>query len=481
MTIPGEGKTEAATARAVPWRAGLAAAGTSVMFGFVPLAARGLYADGLSTGSLLCWRYLLALVVIFAGIRLARLRLGAALRQGAWRIALVGVSLGAVQTLCYFQSLRRLDTGIAVLLFYTFPVVTLGVERFFFKQPVATAALLCVIVILAGAALIAGPGLHNGTIDPRGLAWAVPGPVIYAFYLAANARLMARHPPLIGAGFLYGGLAAAYLGAALWLGASLPKSAAGWLSLAFLALGPGAVAAVAQSYSMPRLGPATYAIIANCELVTVVVVGAAVLGEKLTPTRALGGGLILAGILLYGWGRTPPRDRTAENPRVAARRPAAGRFWRSGCAALLLVLLPAALAAQQWTQTEPPIDLAHIDMGEINRHGEPVGYHHRANGIDPPSARVLRIVQPPDANGVYRARVELRDPATGAWLDKRAASTFFPDAMSDAEVVAAVLAAFGNGHVRRDGRFVGRSGRGFVIEGWYRSGRILAAYPLRGP
>jgi drug/metabolite transporter (DMT)-like permease len=66
-----------------------------------------------------------------------------------------------------------------------------------------------VIVIFAGAALIAVPGLHSGTIDPLGLAWAVPGPVIYAFYLAANARLMARHPPLIGAGFLYGGLAAA--------------------------------------------------------------------------------------------------------------------------------------------------------------------------------------------------------------------------------------------------------------------------------
>jgi drug/metabolite transporter (DMT)-like permease len=63
---------------------------------------------------------------------------------------------------------------------------------------------------------------------------------------------------------------------------------------------------------MPRLGPPTYAIIANCELVTVVVVGAAVLGEKLTPTSALGGGLILAGILLHGWVRRPQRDRIAK-------------------------------------------------------------------------------------------------------------------------------------------------------------------------
>lgn len=60
---------------------------------------------------------------------------------------------------------------------------------------------------------------------------------------------MARHPPLIAAGLLYGGLAAAYLGAELLLGVSLPVSASGWPSLAFLAVDPGAVAAVSQSYS----------------------------------------------------------------------------------------------------------------------------------------------------------------------------------------------------------------------------------------
>jgi Bacterial EndoU nuclease len=164
------------------------------------------------------------------------------------------------------------------------------------------------------------------------------------------------------------------------------------------------------------------------------------------------------------------------------------RFTRAiGLSALLLVLLPAGLTgrdltpAGRWTATDPPIDFAHIETGEINRHGEAVGYHHRPNGINPPGARVLRIVQPPDANGVYRARVAVRDPASGEWIDKRAASTFFPDAMSDDQVIEAVLAAFLDARVRGDGRFLGDSGRGFAVEGWYQSGRIAAAYPLRGP
>ena len=44
----------------------------------------------------------------------------------------------------------------------------------------------------SGAVLITGPGLVTGRIDPRGLLCAVPGPLIYAFYLTVTARLMGR-------------------------------------------------------------------------------------------------------------------------------------------------------------------------------------------------------------------------------------------------------------------------------------------------
>jgi hypothetical protein len=157
---------------------------------------------------------------------------------------------------------------------------------------------------------------------------------------------------------------------------------------------------------------------------------------------------------------------------------------------LALVLVPAAALARdaggfgpprKWTTTDPPINFVHIEFGEINRRDEAVGFHHRPNGVDPPDARVLQIVQPPDANGIYRARVALRDPATAEWVRKKAPSTFYPDAMTPEEVIDTVLAAFRAADIRHDGQFVGPSGRGFAVEGWYQNGRINAAYPLRGP
>jgi drug/metabolite transporter (DMT)-like permease len=128
-------------------------------------------------------------------------------------------------------------------------------------------------MILTGAAQIAAPGLRGGTIDPHGFLWAAPGPLIYALYLTVNARLMGRHPPLVGAGFLYLGFAGSYLAVVLVSGLEWPQSSAGWQALLFIALGAGALTATLFSYSVPRLGPSSYAIIANCELITVVLIG----------------------------------------------------------------------------------------------------------------------------------------------------------------------------------------------------------------
>src|SRR5271170_8198338 len=205
----------------------------------------------------------------------------AALRGGAWRIAVVGATLGAGQTLCFWESLHTLDTSIAILLFYTYPVLTLALDRLIFKRPIRLRAALCITIIVIGAGLIALPGLRSGGLDPRGLMWILPSPIIYALYLAANSVLMRRHPPLIGAVFLYLGLIATFGGASLYLGLDTPHALGIWLLVLFIALGPGALTVTLFSYSVPRLGPVSYAVIANCELVTVILVGVLALDERL--------------------------------------------------------------------------------------------------------------------------------------------------------------------------------------------------------
>ena len=296
---------EVTAGQAGKWRAASTAVTGSITVGFMPIITLQLFKAGISAPSMLVWRYGLALVPLAAASTMAGHDFRAALRGGAWRIALVGATLGAAQTLCFWESLYTLDTSIAILLFYTYPALTLALDRLIFKRPIRMRAALCVAIILIGAGLITLPGLRGGGLDPRGLAWILPSPIIYALYLAANSVLMRRHPPLIGAVFLYLGLIATFGGASLYLGLDTPHALGIWLLVFFIALGPGALTVTLFSYSVPRLGPVSYTVIANCELVTVILVGVLALGERLTMERATGAGLILCGILLHGFFRRP--------------------------------------------------------------------------------------------------------------------------------------------------------------------------------
>jgi drug/metabolite transporter (DMT)-like permease len=307
------------------WSAALAAIGGSGLVGVMPLAALHLYADGLSPASMLFWRYVIAIIALAAAAALAGLKFSQAWRDGAWRVVLLGATLGAGQTLCFWESIKTLETSIAVLLFYTYPALTLILDRLVFRQNIRPRAVFCIAIILLGAALITLPGLRSGTLDLGGLAWAIPSPLVYAFYLAINARLLRRHPPLIGAGALFFGMALSFAAEAAWAGLEVPTSIAAWLLVLFAALGPGALTVTLFSYSVPRLGASGFAILANTELVTVVLIGVVVLGEAVTTGRLIGGALIVTGIAAHALSRqTTSLPLPASALRATAPSPAMG-------------------------------------------------------------------------------------------------------------------------------------------------------------
>jgi len=169
-----------------------------------------------------------------------------------------------------------------------------------------------------------------------------------------------------------------------------------------------------------------------------------------------------------------PQEPAQESPRPAeASRPVP----QEAPAAI-----PAPSADEEWSDTDPAINLEHVFEGEINRRGKPIGFHSRPGGTDPAGARVSRKVTGPNGLGVYIAEVEIRN-GSGRWLKKT--STFYPDSMDRDEVVAAILNAW---EERRDlggGKFQGPSGEGFTIEGYTLNdggiggiGGINTAYPI---
>jgi hypothetical protein len=131
-----------------------------------------------------------------------------------------------------------------------------------------------------------------------------------------------------------------------------------------------------------------------------------------------------------------------------------------------------------------PVEMPHILEGNINPKGKAGGYHSRPGGGDRPSATMTQKLDGPNAQGVYTGKVSVTDPATGNLVPKKAASTFYPDTMSAADVEASVRHAYADalrGGFTGNGAFNGDSGHGFRIEGYERGGKIVTAYPLYKP
>jgi hypothetical protein len=129
-----------------------------------------------------------------------------------------------------------------------------------------------------------------------------------------------------------------------------------------------------------------------------------------------------------------------------------------------------------------PMNSRHVFTGEINRHGRAVGYHHKAGGVDPATARVTEIIDAPNAAGVCRARVQIMN-SSGEWVARGPISTLFPDAWSAGKVLDEITSAFVKAERNISGRpanyFEGVSQSGVRIGGYLdNAGNINTAFPI---
>lgn len=132
-------------------------------------------------------------------------------------------------------------------------------------------------------------------------------------------------------------------------------------------------------------------------------------------------------------------------------------------------------SSQHWSDTRPEINMRHVFEGEINRRGKPVGYHSRPGGRDAANARIKSIKSKPNRDGVYTANIEILDG--NQWKGKF--SSFFPDSMSEDDVVDAILNAYKNSKDPNKQPWSGPSGHGFQIQGYTTSrGGINTAFPV---
>lgn len=266
---------------------------SATLYAIATLSAALAYDAGSNPATVIWIRFLFSSLTLF----LVALALHRPLRPARrdW-VPLLGVALGAFGTTNgYLTSVAFIPVSLAVLIFYTFPLVVGIAEPLLQRRPVGARMLLCSVVAFCGLALALGPSFD--TLDWRGilLATVASGSALIAFL--ATGRL-SQQADSIGSSALT--LAACFLGMCLILpltsSFSVPTGTVGWLGLSAAAgLFMGAYFLQLLALRLAPAGPV--ALIYNVEPALTVVLAWLILSTTLTPVQALGVALVIAALV----------------------------------------------------------------------------------------------------------------------------------------------------------------------------------------
>jgi len=250
-------------------------------------------------------------------------------RAGLRRILLVGVLTAAYQA-CYFASVAMTSLALAtVATIGSAPVLVLAAEAVLERRRPRAASLVAIGLALLGLVLLVGGPGHAAPTGRAGGGSLLLG-VLLALGAAAGFGALALvgrrpvagldRPATIGLGFVAG---SALLGAATVLtGGGLafaltPTSAGLLLYLGWL---PTALAYGLFFVGLRGVLASSAAVVAVLEPVTAMVLGALVLGQRLSPAGLLGAGLLCAAAVVAGVRGATPAPEPVDPLRTGPRR-----------------------------------------------------------------------------------------------------------------------------------------------------------------
>lgn len=275
-----------------PLRGRIHALASAVAFGLVAPLAGLAYAGGASPGSSIMARLLFGLVTAALAVWLLRRRWRPG--RGAWRpIALIAVAWITL-TVCYMASFYYIPVSLAVLLFFTFPVLIAIFAPLVDGHRPEWGAVAAALLAFGGLALALGPALHG--LDWRGCVLGALAALGATCALILSRRLLVEHDLFSFSFHLHCLCVPAVLLAFVFSGPpSLPTGIAGWVGLC--GVGVFYAIAVLLQFSAVRLaGPARAAVVFNAEPIITMLGAGLILGEHLGSWQIAGAALVIVAV-----------------------------------------------------------------------------------------------------------------------------------------------------------------------------------------
>ena len=278
----------------------------AVCYGTNPLGALKLYAEGMTTGGVLFYRFGLAWVIMLVVMLLRGERLWV-----SWRELRTLLGLGLLfiaSSVSLYLSFHYMEAGVASTILFVYPVITAVIMAVLFHERMTLAVVAALVLSLAGVVLLYVNG-GGVTLSTTGVLLVLLSAVTYAVYIIVVDR-----SPLPMSSFkinLYVLMVCA-LGVLLFSMATgqaitLPRTASSWFYVGWLAVVPGIMALCLMVYAAKYVGSTSTAVLGALEPLTAVLIGIVVFGESFSARIATGILLILSSVVIVALRKQPER------------------------------------------------------------------------------------------------------------------------------------------------------------------------------
>lgn len=264
-------------------------------FGTLAIFGKAAETAGINTTTLLTFRFVFGTALIWAGLGLwGRARL---LPTRERRIAtLLGVVYAGFSGL-FFWGLTFVPAGVAGLTFYTYPVYVYLLSVTFLDERITLQTVAALALSLVGVGLVVG-GDTTG-IDALGVGLVLLAALGYAFYLTGNRAALSSIDADLLAGTAMVATTVSVLAFGLFSGRlTMPAGSDQWAILVGISTLGTAIPIFLYVSGLDRIQASHASVISTAEPLVTVTLGIVLLGESVSPGLAIGGALVVLGVVL---------------------------------------------------------------------------------------------------------------------------------------------------------------------------------------
>lgn len=257
--------------------------------------AKFAYRAGMDPNTLTAMRLGVAAVVLWA-LFLTRWRTLISISRQALLGCMVMGAANFVAQISYYWGLTRINASIGTLIFYLYPAVVILLLRLR-GEALTTRRLARLGIAVMGVALLVD--ITGKRVDMIGVLLVLITILTYALHLVIGQFVVRDVPARTVALYVISTMALLAAGERLAVGGSpLPVTWAGWWPVLGIGLLGTVVARLAMFTAIKRVGSTQLSLLGVVEPLITVAVARVFLGETLAPIQWVGGGLVLASLLL---------------------------------------------------------------------------------------------------------------------------------------------------------------------------------------